>query len=178
MAKDRRPAHQVEFLKLPAPQRKAWIHLLAVHRGVTQPLDEALQREHGISLAEWDALVHLPEGEGVRMTDLASVLLLTPSGLTRMMARLEERGLVARRRGTEDARESYASLTRKGAEVLAKAAPLHNEELRAHFLAPLGPDDAAALAHLLGKVAAATPACPRHPAPAPAGAAAEAAKPS
>jgi DNA-binding MarR family transcriptional regulator len=98
----------------------------------------------------------------VRMSDLADNLLLTPSGLTRMMARLEERGLVQRTRGTTDARETYATLTKRGAEVLAKAAPLHNEELKAHFLHALTPDECATLAALLGKVAAEPVACPRH----------------
>ena len=163
--KARKPAHQVEFQRLPSAQRGAWLNLLLVHRRVTQHLDAALDELHGLTLAEWDALVHVPDGDaGVRMTDLAGRLLLSPSGLTRMMERLEKRGLVARRRGAEDARETYVALTRQGLALLAAAAPTHNEELKAHFLHALTLDESAALAELLGKVAAAPAACPRHPA--------------
>lgn len=152
-------------MKLAPAQREAWIRLLAVHRGVSERLGSALEEEHGLSLAEWDVLVHLAPAEaGLRMSDLADLVLLTPSGMTRLMARLEERGLVERRRGEDDARATYAVVTRRGMDLLAKAAPTHNEELQAHFLDHLSAEECARLAELLRKVdeGAREARCERH----------------
>lgn len=162
----RPPAYEQTWMKLAPAQREAWIRLLAAHRRVTAALGSALEDEHGLSLAEWDVLVHLaPTEDGVRMSDLADLVLLTPSGMTRLMGRLEERGLVERHRSEDDARATLARITKRGLDLLAKAAPLHNEELKTHFLDGLTVDECEKLAALLRKVdeASRRADCPRHP---------------
>lgn len=160
-----RRAHEQEWAKLTSAQRAAWIRLLAVHRDVTSKVDAALQAEHGLSLVEWDALVRLaPAERGARMRDLAELVLLTPSGLSRLVDRLASRGLVERAASAGDARETLVKVTPRGLALLAEAAPCHNEELKAHFFDPLGAEDVAKLASILGTIVDADAACARHPA--------------
>lgn len=157
----RRFAHDATWARLNDAQRGAWLGLLRVHRDVVRRLDAALSREHGLTLAEWDALVHVA-GRRVRMGELAQHVLLSASGMTRMMERLESRGLVERHRGEADARESWATITRAGLDLLARAAPTHNEELEAHFLHALTPQETETLAALMQKVVTTPSACARH----------------
>lgn len=156
--------HVAEWEKLPADARAAWIRLLRVHREVTARIDGALAKEHAITLVEWDGLVRIAGAgaEGVRMTELANVVLLTASGLTRLVERLERRGLVERRRGEKDARETYARVTPRGLDLLAQAARAHNRELQAHFLDALTEGDVERLARILGKVLDADAKCAFH----------------
>ncbi|HEX9340698.1 MAG TPA: MarR family winged helix-turn-helix transcriptional regulator [Thermoplasmata archaeon] len=152
--KSSRAAHVEEWGKLSVAERAAWINLLRVHRSVTDRLNSVLARNHGLTLAEWDALVHLAGAkEGIRMGDLAERILLSPSGMTRMIDRLEAKGLVERRTGKTDAREALVGVTGGGLNLLAEAAPTHNRALETHFLRVLTPAEVRRLAALLTKVA-------------------------
>ena len=142
-------AHQREWMRLSEDQRCAWSGFLRVHADVTDQLDEELQDLHRLSLSEYDVLVQtsLASGAEIRMCDLAEEVMLSRSGLTRLVERLERSGLVRRRRADDDGRATLASLTDAGVQRLAEATPTHLEGVRRLFLDPIG---ATSQRHLVG----------------------------
>jgi DNA-binding MarR family transcriptional regulator len=121
----------------------AWTGLLRTRERLMHELDRELEQTHGLSLAEYDVLVQLETaGErGLRMAELAEAVLLTRSGLTRLVDRLEQQGLVERTRCPSDARGMHATLTGGGAARLAAAVPTHTDGIRRLFLDPLDAPD-------------------------------------
>ena len=101
---------------LSEPEMQAWRALIQVTTGVLGALDSELQAEHGLSLGEYEVLVHLSEEpeHSLRMTDLARRLHLSPSGITRRIDGLVRAGLVERRQCPSDRRGSNAVLTEEG----------------------------------------------------------------
>ena len=117
-------------------ERGAWVGFLRAHHVLVAELDEELRREHDLPLTSFDVLVQLDlsdEGQ-LRMSELADAVLLSRSGLTRLVERLESKGLLERRECTEDARGAYAVLTDKGRERLAEARATHLTGVRRLFL--------------------------------------------
>lgn len=114
---------------------RAWQALLHAHHDLTRRLDAELREEHGISLGDYDVLLRLGRAPGrrLRMSDLAERVLLSPSGLTRVVDRLERDGLVGRDRFDADARVMLARLTDRGRQVLRGAAGTHLRGIREHF---------------------------------------------
>jgi len=135
-------------------EQQAWYGLLRTHADLVRALDRELQERCGISFGDYDVLVTLANGpaEGMRMGQLADAIVLSPSGVTRVVARLEREGLVERR--AENQRIVRAALTEQGRTRLEAAAPVHLEGIRRRFLDPLG-DDAPALAEAWRRVGAA-----------------------
>jgi DNA-binding MarR family transcriptional regulator len=133
---------------------RAWQALLDVSTGVLAALDGELQREHGLSLGEYEVLVHLSDtpGHSLRMTDLAERLKLSPSGITRRVDGLVREGLVERVHCPSDRRGSNAVLTEKGVLRLNEAAPTHVRGVRAHFVDQLTERQLANLASALSAV--------------------------
>jgi DNA-binding MarR family transcriptional regulator len=125
----------------------AWTGMVHVHERVMHELDAELQRAHDISLAEFEVLMHLSEApeRRMRMADLAEAVLLTRSGVSRLVDRLESRGLVERARCPSDARGLNASLTEAGSALLAEAAITHLAGLRERFTDRLSSGDVARL---------------------------------
>ena len=121
---------------------EAWRGFLRAHREVVAHLDEELQRTHDLPLSSYEVLLYLADaGDGrLRMGELAERLLLSRSGLTRLVDRLERRGLVARERCEEDARGLFARITPQGRELFQSARPDHLDGVRRHYLSRL--DDA------------------------------------
>jgi DNA-binding MarR family transcriptional regulator len=115
---------------------RAWRGLLRVHASLSKALDQRLEREHGLPLTSYEVLLYLAEAEGqkMRMCDLASSVILSRSGLTRLVDRLERDGLLERVACADDARGSYATLTPAGREKLAEARVSHLEGVRSLFL--------------------------------------------
>ncbi len=111
---------------------------------------------HGLTLGDYEVLVHLSETDEhqMRMCDLARRLRLSPSGLTRRLDGLVRGGLVRRESSAQDRRVMLATLTPKGLAVLTKAAPDHVAGVRKYFLDHLGRDEIRSLGELLGKVRA------------------------
>jgi len=133
---------------------RAWRALIQVTTGVLGALDNELQAEHGLSLGEYEVLVHLSEetDQSLRMTDLAGRLHLSPSGITRRIDGLQRAGLVERKQCPSDRRGSNAVLTEEGLRVLREAAPTHVRGVRAHFIDQLSARDIANLASALTAV--------------------------
>ena len=133
----------------------AWRGLLRVHAGMTKALDAELVREHGLPLSSYEVLLFLadaPEGR-LRMSELAEGVLLSRSGLTRLVDRMERDGLLRRERCEDDARGYHALITEKGRELFGQARRTHLDGVRVRFLSHLSPDELRTLARLWEKVA-------------------------
>ena len=133
----------------------AWRSFLTAHARITRRLDEELQAAHGLSLAEYDALLQLAHAPGrrVRMNVLAERVILSRSGITRLVDRLEAAGAVERVACSTDARGQEAVLTPVGLARLRSAATTHLDGVRRYFLGRLDATDLAGLEASLGRVA-------------------------
>ena len=114
---------------------RAWQALLHAHDQVLRELDAELRDEHRLALHEYDVLLRLAHAPGrtLRMTELAERVMISPSGLTRLVDRLVRDGLVRRERFEGDARVMLARLTEQGLRVLRRAARTHLRGIREHF---------------------------------------------
>ena len=138
---------------LDAAQMTAWRTFLRAHAVVTRRLEAELVAEHDLPLASYDVLVQLseaPDGR-LRMTELADRVLLSRSGLTRLVDRLVRDGLVERQACAEDARGMLAVLTPAGLDRLRRAWPTHLRGVAGH-LDRLSSDEVQMLAALLVKL--------------------------
>ncbi|MER7213686.1 MarR family transcriptional regulator [Streptosporangium sp. NPDC000239] len=128
-----------------------WRVLQRVQARVTRALETDLLVGHDLALASYDVLSHLaeaPEGR-LRMNDLAERVLLSRSGLTRLIDRLQRDGLVDREACPSDARGLFAVLTEAGAVRLAQARPTYLRGIRAQLLDTLGPEELRRCASIL-----------------------------
>jgi DNA-binding MarR family transcriptional regulator len=137
------------------PRIGAWRAFLTAHARVTRRLDEELQAAHGLSLAEYDALLQIATAPGrrVRMNVLAERVILSRSGITRLVDRLEADGSVKRIACATDARGQEAVLTESGLDRLRTAATTHLDGVRRLFLGRLDPGQLDALEASLEQVA-------------------------
>ena len=135
-------------------QMLAWRRYLRVHAVVTRRLEGELLAEHGLPLASYDVLVQLVESpqRKLRMSELAEQVLLSRSGLTRMVDRLEREELVRREAWADDARGQFTVITEAGVERLRAASPTHLRGIAEHAVGRLDEDEALALAGLLGQM--------------------------
>lgn len=126
----------------------AWGGFLRTHAELVRELDRELEATHGLPLTQYEVLLHL-EGASehrLRMSELARSVLLSQSGITRLVDRLEARGLVERAPCAEDRRVLWAQLTEDGAALLAEARPTHLAGVRARFVDRFGDEELGALA--------------------------------
>ena len=114
---------------------EAWMLFLQVHTRLLQRLEGELEAESRLPLTWYDVLVQLSAapGQRLRMSDLFHALLLSKSGLTRRIDRMEASGLVSREGCPGDRRGVYAVLTPAGREALVAAAPIHLRGIQEHF---------------------------------------------
>ena len=121
--------------RLRESELRAWQALLHAHHHVTRRLEEELKSEFGLSMADYDVLLRLARAgdAGLRMTQLADRVLMSPSGLTRVVDRLVADGLVRRERMKDDARAMLVRLTDRGRKRLRRAAATHLRGIRQHF---------------------------------------------
>lgn len=132
----------------------AFARLLRAHASITRELSAKLVAEHGLTINDYEALLHLsraPEG-ALRRVDLAERLVLTPSGVTRLLDGLERAGYVEKGACASDARVTYAVLTDKGRAKLERASRSHLADVRALFEGRLSPEELATLTELLGRL--------------------------
>lgn len=108
----------------------------------------------GLTLGDYQVLVYLTEADEqrMRMCDLAEMLQLSPSGLTRRLDGLVAAGWVARRNSDADRRVMLAALTEAGRDRLAAAAPGHVDSVRARMIDVLDDDDHRAIARAFTKI--------------------------
>lgn len=134
--------------------REAWHRLLQVSSRTLRELDRALDVHHRLSVNEFDVLITLDNAldRKLRMTDLAAQVMLSSGGLTRLVGRLEQRGLVRREPDPVDARSFHASLTDAGAQTLAEARATHDAVIHNMLGRPLSTAELGALTKSLSTV--------------------------
>jgi len=142
---------------LPQQQDSAldsWIRLIRGYASVTRAMSAELVAEHGLTINDYEALLHLSRAEEGRMrrVDLAGLLLLTASGVTRLLDGLESAGLVERASCASDRRVTYAVLTEAGRTRLHQASGSHVAGVRAFFEARYSGEELDQLAGLLGRL--------------------------
>jgi DNA-binding MarR family transcriptional regulator len=122
--------------KLDERELRAWRGMLRVHATLTKALDAELEAAHGLPLSSYEVLMHLHDAEGqrMRMSDLASSVILSRSGLTRLVDRLERDGLIERQSCPSDARGSFASLTDTGRGKVQAARKTHLAGVRSLYI--------------------------------------------
>ena len=149
-----------ELRPLDETELRAWRGLLRAHASLVKRLDAELEAAHGLPLTSYEVLLHLSKSEGckMRMCDVAESVLLSRSGLTRLVDRLERDGLVERVSCPDDARGAFARLTDAGRGKLAAASTTHLEGIRQHFLAHFEHDELRVLADAYERVAG-PPSC-------------------
>jgi DNA-binding MarR family transcriptional regulator len=125
------------------PRVATWRRFLLAHARLERLLDDDLRAEHDLSLAEYDALLQLAEAPGrrLRMHQLADRVLLSRSGVTRLIDRLVHDGSVERDPCVTDARGAEAVLTTAGLDRLRKASLTHLRGIEDHFVDAILPDD-------------------------------------
>lgn len=113
-------------------QERTWALLVGVMMWLPAELDTYLERSADLSHAEYGVLrcLALDEDREVHMSRLAATASVTPSHLSRIVGRLEKRGLLARSADPRDARRTLARLTQAGARLLAEVEPGYVAEVR------------------------------------------------
>ncbi|HVG99487.1 MAG TPA: MarR family transcriptional regulator [Miltoncostaeaceae bacterium] len=144
---------------------QAWVRLAASNAAMTRSFNASLQAGHGLTVNDFEVLRRLslePEGR-MRRVDLAQVVSLTPSGITRLLDGLERSGLVRKDVCEADGRVTYACITDEGDATLASAARSHLSALEAIFAERYTSEELESLAELLGRLPGAADAdeeCP------------------
>lgn len=133
---------------------RAWRAFLEAHAAVVGVLERELDEARGLPLAWYDVMVQLseaPDGR-LRMQQLATRVLLSKSGLTRLCDRMEESGYVRRRPSSTDGRGVEAALTGAGRAALRRAAPVHLRGVEAHFTSLLSEPERATLTAIMTRI--------------------------
>ena len=132
----------------------AWARYLRGHATLIRELNAELVNEHGLTINDYEVLLHLSHAEqrAMRRVDLASQVLLTASGITRLLEGLERAGWVCKRACDKDARVTYAVLTDAGYEKLKEASRTHHEDIGRMFTDHFSEQELDELSQLLGRL--------------------------
>jgi DNA-binding MarR family transcriptional regulator len=138
----------------PPRRLESWVSFLQSHAAITRELSAQLQHEHGLTLSDYEVLLRLKNAEGgmMRRVDLAEQVLLTASGITRLLEGLERAGYVRKETCASDARVSYAKITDEGLAKFTAAAVTHLRGIDELFLSRYSGSELATLAELLGRL--------------------------
>jgi DNA-binding MarR family transcriptional regulator len=134
----------------------AWRLFLTLHRRLVDAIDRDLQQARRLPLNSYDVLIELQEAPDhrLRMAELANRVVLSRSGLTRLVDRLENDGYLARDAVGGDRRGTYAVITEQGIRALREAWPIYARGIQRYFAEALATEEAEILAALLQKVSA------------------------
>lgn len=144
------------------PRLEAWKAFLSSYRAVIDVLEDELKCAQGLALTWFDVLaqLHNAPGNRLRMKELAGSIMLSKSGLTRVVDRLVEAGLVVRESCPSDRRGYEAVLTPDGRRTFEAAFPAHLEGIERHFSRHFSDDEARDLGRALTKLLHPGPAAP------------------
>jgi DNA-binding MarR family transcriptional regulator len=133
---------------------EAWVRLLRSHSAVTRRFSADLQAAHGLTINDYEVLLFLARAPDRRMrrVDLADSVLLTPSGITRLLDGLERQGFVCRAECDSDRRVSYAELTDEGLTKLREASKTHLKGIEDLFASLYSKEELHTLAGLLDRL--------------------------
>ena len=132
----------------------SWVSFLRAHAAITRELSADLQREHGLTLNDYEVLLHLSHADGgrLRRVDLAERVILTASGITRLLEGLERAGCVTKEHCATDARVTYAKITADGRAKLREAAKTHLRGIDELFVGRYSDSELMTLAELLARL--------------------------
>jgi DNA-binding MarR family transcriptional regulator len=139
---------------------RAWRLFLQAHGRLLDVLESDLRAEVGLPLTWYEVLLFLSRAPGgrLRMTDLAASVLVSRSGLTRIVDRMKEAGLIERALCPSDRRGVFVVITGRGRDRLRAAAPVHLKGVQDHFLAHLTAAEARAVESAPARVLESLPA--------------------
>jgi DNA-binding MarR family transcriptional regulator len=145
----------------------AWRGLLRIRETVTRALDKRLRAEHGLSLDDYGILITLVDRPGLqlRMSHLGELRMLSPSGMTRAVMRLEQRRFIRRKQDPSDGRAFFATLTPAGTKALRRAQRAHHATVRELYLDRLDERELEQLAWLFEKAVPGVVSSPEWPPP-------------
>lgn len=137
-------------------QLRAWRGWIEATNRIGHRIDRDLRDDSNLTTDDYEVLVALSEAPGhrLRMTELADLVMNSPSRLSQRIDRMSDSGLVCRERCEDDRRGFYAVMTDEGRTRLETAAPGHVESVRAHFIDHLDDDEIDFLARLMPRLAA------------------------
>lgn len=143
-----------QVLRPQALELTAFARLMRAQTVLRRELEAEVLTPRGLTINDFEALLHLSRAEDQRLRriDLVDRLMLTPSGVTRLLEGLAEAGLTENRQCEGDARVTWAQLTPDGAETLACVGVSHTARLRSLFRDSLSEDEVEQLSELLGRL--------------------------
>ena len=138
-------------------REEAWRALITAHAAAVERIERELSEAGLPPLGWYDVLLELwrAPGRRLRMHELAHAVVLSRSGLTRLVDRLEKEGLLRREPDPEDGRGSFAVLTDEGTRMREKMWPIYAEGIAKHFGAHISDEEAEVITRVLGRVRAA-----------------------
>jgi DNA-binding MarR family transcriptional regulator len=139
---------------LPAEARRPWQAFFEAHAAVVRRLEAELEAEHGLSLRWYDVLVHLAAAPGrqLLMRELSAAVVISKGGLTKLIDRMAEAGLVAREPTRANRRITPVRLTEQGLATYRRARSTHHRGVAEHFLDHLTADERRTLRRALERV--------------------------
>ena len=150
-----------QVLRSQALTGEAWLKFLRAHAAVTRELSARLEAKHGLTLTDFDVLAQLYHADEhrLRRIDLARQVLLTASGITRLLEGLERAGWVCKASCDSDQRVTYAVLTEEGLRKITQARRSHRADVEELFGSRFDDDELARLDELLGRLPLADTEC-------------------
>ena len=132
----------------------AFARLMRAQTLLRRELESEVLTPRGLTFNDFEALLHLAKAfeNRLRRVDLVELLMLTPSGVTRLLDGLQEAGLVENHHCPDDARVTWARLTQDGIETVECVGASHTERLRSLLRDSLSEDEVAQLSELLGRL--------------------------
>ncbi len=132
----------------------AWLALLRTHARLWDQLEAQMRRDHGLTIARYDVLAQLHAAGGrLRLGELGSAIVLSPSGLSKLIDRMQTSGLIRRDPDPDDARSTFAVITPRGRALITKARRTHHQLLQRMFGDALDDGDIADLTRIMERIA-------------------------
>jgi DNA-binding MarR family transcriptional regulator len=130
-----------------------WLQLVRTHARLWEQIEVHMRTEHGLTMARYDVLAHLNIAGGrLGLGELAEAIALSPSGLSKLLDRMEAAGLIRRERDPDDARAAFAAITPHGRGLVKKARAGHHALLRRTFGKALDARDLADLGRIMDRI--------------------------
>lgn len=154
MPAETRPGNGSKIAKMTRQHESMWRAFIEAHSAVMRVLEQDMMEKHGLALSWYDVLLHLaeaPEGR-LRLGELANSVILTKSGITRLIDRMVDAGMVVREACPGDRRGYYAVITQSGRDTIEKVGPGHSQKAWEVFLSQVSPEEAAVLHRVFRRV--------------------------
>ena len=135
----------------------AWIALVRTHARLWDQVEMQMRQDSGLTMSRYDVLIQLDMAGGrLGLSELASTVVLSPSGLSKLLDRMQEAGLIRREPDPRDARSTYAQITPRGRSLVRRARDSHHRWLQQAFGDALDDRDVADLTRIMGRIDART----------------------